>query len=514
MRIHFFFRTTALFLIFLMLLTAVACGKGNVPAEPTTAMTTSAAISETALATNEVTTAATTLYADNLPADLNYNGEVVTFIYREEIAGEFWAESVTGDIVNDAIHKSILSVEERLGVDIQAVLRKGHTKDVRTEYNNHIINQIMAGDDTYDWVDMMVAYSGGQAQTGAYCNLLTLNHLDLEQPWYISGLEEDISIADRLFFVIGDASLGYLKSAFCIYYNRDLAKNLQVEDMEALALDGKWTFEKVMQIAQQGAQDLNGDGKYDLSDQLGFVSHDSNHPRGFIGSTGMHLMTKKEDGSHAYTFGSDRDHAVCTVISTLQNDTPGSYFFNGSNSTPSKVSDYNQISEFFVSGRILMITAEMDDVIACGYHTMEDEYGVLPYPKYEENQAQYSTLSRTIHNSFLMPITCPDPEMAAAVLEALGSSKYATVMPTYFETALKTKYSYDTTASKIFDIIHDSMGLEFGYVYSNTLNSAPIAAYTNVLKNINSFASSIKAQGNMIGKLYDKMIETIHEKCE
>ena len=182
MRIHFFFRTTALFLIFLMLLTAVACVKGNVPAEPTTAMTTSAAIFETASATNEVTTAATTLYADNLPADLNYNGEVVTFIYREEIAGEFWAESVTGDIVNDAIHKSILSVEERLGVDIQAVLRKGHTKDVRTEYNNHIINQIMAGDDTYDWVDMMVAYSGGQAQTGAYCNLLTLNHLDLEQP--------------------------------------------------------------------------------------------------------------------------------------------------------------------------------------------------------------------------------------------------------------------------------------------------------------------------------------------
>lgn len=515
MKTKLFSRALAMMLASVMLLSALACGKSGETTDTTTAATTAAATE----ATGETTTNAVEddpvdpATKDDLPADLNYNGAVVTFLYREELVSDFWAEGQTGDLVNDAIFTSIASVEERLNVDIQTVLRKGNDNNVRTEYNNHITNQILAGDSTYDWTDALINFGGTLASNGTFRNLLNVEYLNLDKPWYIPNMEEDISIAGRLFFVSGDASLGYLKSAFCIYYNRDMAKNLNIEDVEALALDGKWTIEKVAQIAQQGAQDLDGDGKYDLNDQLGFVSRDSNHPRGLIGSTGMQLLSRKDDGSHEYTFGSDRDHSVMTALSDLQNNTPGSYFFGGS-STQSNLSNYNKISEMFIGGKILMVTAEMDHVISCGYHGMEAEYGVLPYPKYEEDQEQYRTLSRTTHNCFLMPITCKDPSMAGAVLEALGSSNYNSVMPAYFEVALKTKYSYDTTASKIFDLIHDSMGMDFGYVYSNALSSQPISVYTNILSNINSFSSSIKAQQKMIAKLYDKLVETINDKCE
>ncbi len=518
MKTKLFSRALALTLALLMLLSAIACGKSNDAngGEPggTTAATTTAA---TGAPTGETTATegedVATGITDDLPADLNYNGAVVTFLYREELASDFWAEGLSGDLVNDAIYESISSVEDRLNVDIQTVLRKGNDNDVRTEYNNHITNQIMAGDSTYDWTDALINFGGTLAQNGGFRNLLNVENINLDKPWYIPNMEEDISIAGRLFFISGDASLGYLKSAFCIYFNRDMASNLNIEDVEALALDGKWTIEKVAQIAQQGAQDLNGDGKFDLDDQLGFVSRDSNHPRGFIGSTGMQLLSRKEDGSHEYTFGSDRDHSVMTALSDLQNNTPGSYFFSGS-STQSNLSNYHKISEMFISGKILMTTAEMDHVISCGYHGMTDEYGVLPYPKYEEDQAEYRTLSRTTHNCFLMPITCKDTAMAGAVLEALGSSNYRTVMPAYFETALKVKYSYDTTASALFDIIHDSMGMDFGYVYSNPLGSQPITVYTNILKTIGSFSSAIKAQQKVIAKQYTTLVDTINEKCE
>ena len=516
MKTKLFSRALALVLVSLMLLSAIACGKApdetgdtTTTTAATTSATTTAPAGETTATEGE---AVATGITDDLPADLNYNGAVITFLYREELANDFWAEGLNGDLVNDAIYESISSVEDRLNVDIQTVLRKGNDNNVRTEYNNHITNQVMAGDNTYDWTDALINYGGTLAQNGCFHNLLNVENIDLDKPWYIPNMAEDVSIAGRLFFTVGDASLGYLKSAFCIYFNRDLAKNLNIEDVEALALDGKWTIEKVARIAQQAAQDLNGDGKYDLEDQLGFVSRDSNHPRGFIGSTGMQLLSRKEDGTHEYTFGSDRDHSVMTALSDLQNNTPGSYFFGGS-STQSNLSNYNKISEMFISGKILMTTAEMDHVISCGYHGMTDEYGVLPYPKYEENQEEYRTLSRTTHNCFLMPITCKDPAMAGAVLEALGSSNYRTVMPAYFETALKVKYSYDTTASKIFDLIHNSMGMDFGYVYSNPLGSQPITVYTNILKNINTFSSAIKAQQKVIAKQYDKLVETINEKC-
>ena len=506
-----FIRLLSLSLSVLMLFSAIACGKANEESGETTT-----ALPEVTTVTTAQTTAATeatTLYSDDLPEDLNYNGAVVTFLYREELASDFWTDGLTGDLVNDAIYESISSVEDRLNVDIQTVLRRGNDNNVRTEYNNHITNQVMAGDDTYDWTDALINFGGTLAQTGCFRNLLNVQNIDLDQPWYIPNMEEDASIAGRLFFTVGDASLGYLKSAFCIYFNRDLAKNLNIEDVEALALEGKWTIEKVAQIAEQAAQDLNGDGQYGLEDQLGFVSRDSNHPRGFIGSTGMQLLSRKEDGTHEYTFGSDRDHSVMTALSELQNNTPGAYFFSGS-STQSNLSNYHKISEMFISGKILMTTAEMDHVISCGYHGMTDEYGVLPYPKYEEDQAQYRTLSRTTHNCFLMPMACKDSDMAGAVLEALGSSNYRSVTPAYFEVALKVKYSYDTTASRIFDMIHDSMALEFGYVYSNPLGSQPIQVYTNILKTINSFSSAIKAQQKVIAKQYTALVDAINEKCE
>ena len=512
MHTNTFKRILALALAGLMTVTALACGKsGDDTHDATTTASTTATTDATTASTE--TTAATTKYIDDLPEDLTYEGKKVSFLYREEIAGEFWSENINGDIANDAIYDSIMEVEERFGVDIQATLRKGHTTNVRTEYMDHIDNQILAGEPAYDWVDQMIGKAPTRMQTGNFVNLLNLQNLDLSKPWYIPNMEETVSIAGRLFFVSGDASLGYLKSAFCIYVNQKLAENYGAGDLNALVKEGKWTVEKVAQLATQASQDLDSNGLFDLNDQLGFVSHDSNHPRGFIASTGITLFNKNEDGSHSYAFGTDRDHTICTALSTLKMSTPGSYFFNGTNANTNQIADYQKISSMFIGGQIMMISAEMDDVIACGYHEMEDAYGVLPYPKYDEAQENYYTSSRSTHNAFLMPISCPNPEMAAAVLEALSASNYTKVLPNYFELALKTKYSADSETSEIFDIIHDSMILDFGYTYDNAVGN-PVAVFNNVLNNINSFSSTVKAQARMIDKLYTKMVETIESKCE
>lgn len=86
------------------------------------------------------------------------------------------------------------------------------------------------------------------------------------------------------------------------------------------------------------------------------------------------------------------------------------------------------------------MTAEIDDSVS-QLRDMKDAYGILPYPKADENQKEYVSSARNTHNAFSMPITCEDPDMAGAVLEALSSSNHDTVLPAYFETALKKKYA-------------------------------------------------------------------------
>lgn len=333
MKTSYFARLLALILASMLIISSIACGKGQEDHTTDIGDTTADPGMETSDTDTETSAEATTKYLDDLPEDLSYEGKTVTFLYREEIAGEFWAENMTGDVASDAIYESTSEVEERFGIDIQAVLRKGHTTDVRDEYANHIENQVLAGDCAYDWIDMLVGAAPRRTTTGSFLNLLNLENLDLSKPWYIPNMEETVSIADRLYFIAGDASLGYLKTAFCIYYNRDLGDQYGVENLNAVVKSGKWTVEKVMQLATQTCADLNSDGKYDLDDQLGYVRHDNNHPRGFIASTGMQFFIENDDGSHTFVFGSDRDHSVCAALSKLQNETVGAYHTNTSNAS-------------------------------------------------------------------------------------------------------------------------------------------------------------------------------------
>ena len=59
-----------------------------------------------------------------------------------------------------------------------------------------------------------------------------------------------------------------------------------------------------------------------------------------------------------------------------------------------------------------------------------------------------------------MPITCSDPDMAGAVMEALSCDKYNRVLLEYFEIALKTKYIRDSNR-QMYDLIRSTMVLDF-----------------------------------------------------
>ncbi|MBQ2709139.1 MAG: hypothetical protein IJF67_12810, partial [Clostridia bacterium] len=89
-----------------MLASLAACG-GETPSTDTTAPT-----------SLDITLPPETELTDNLPNDLDFNGEKVTFLYREELLPEFYTEEETGDVVDAAVYSSMISVEERLNVDI------------------------------------------------------------------------------------------------------------------------------------------------------------------------------------------------------------------------------------------------------------------------------------------------------------------------------------------------------------------------------------------------------------
>ena len=438
--------------------------------------------------------------ADNLPDDLNFGGETVTFFYRQDIASEFVVEEQTGDVVDDALFNSHMSVEQRLGVNIETVLMPGQNGEDRNTYMAHITNTIMAGDDAYDWVDLMIGNSPIKMQEGIFKNLLDNKYIDVTKPYYLGGLADLVTIDGKLYFISGDASLGYLKDTHCIFYNKSIAEDYDLGNLYEIVEDGQWTLDKAMELSQAVAVDLDGDGVINDNDQLGFRMYDQNHLNGFYAASELHMFTD-EGGEWAFTFGSDRDVSVVEKIRKLLYETPGGILVHNANLGLGK----------FVEGEVLFAVAEFDDAVSW-LRDMQDPYGILPLPKYEASQKNYYTNARGTHNAFSMTTTSANPDAAGAVMEALSASNYKTVTPAYFEVALKTKYTVDDESARMYDIIRSGLVLDFGYTFSNIAGN-PTGVFINSVMNGN-FASRLAEKKESIITTYTTYMETIRENIK
>nr|MBQ4318834.1 hypothetical protein [Clostridia bacterium] len=123
---------------------------------------------------------------------------------------------------------------------------------------------------------------------------------------------------------------------------------------------------------------------------------------------------------------------------------------------------------------------------------MDTDYGLIPYPKFNETQENYSSLVQDTASIITVPRTVSDIDMVSAVIEALSSASYRTVLPAYYEVGLKTKYSRDDASSQMVDLIYGVASTDFAYAYSWSLSNIGHIARTVVGKN-QDFASSYAA---------------------
>ena len=102
---------------------------------------------------------------------------------------------------------------------------------------------------------------------------------------------------------------------------------------------------------------------------------------------------------------------------------------------------------------------------ALNYRAMEPDFGIIPYPKYDETQSNYYSMSDGAHTIMAIPKTITDIERNSIIIEALNAESYKQVIPAYYEIALKVKYSRDEESFAVLDILLDGRTFDFGYVY-------------------------------------------------
>ena len=100
-----------------------------------------------------------------------------------------------------------------------------------------------------------------------------------------------------------------------------------------------------------------------------------------------------------------------------------------------------------------------------------DDYGILPLPKYNQEQEFYASFCRPAMSG--ITISSSDPDASAAVLEALNYYSRDTVVPAYMEKALSRKYVNNENASQIISEVFRNVCCDFVQSWYMVINITP-----------------------------------------
>lgn len=487
----------SILLLLAMMLSAFA-GCSDAPAAEETDTTDPTASAE---AVETVETEEETMYLpDDLPEDLTYDGTTVTtFGWSGPANAEFYVEEMNGEIVNDAIFERNATVSERLDVVLEYTLVPGANPD-RASWVNNISNSITAGDGAYD---IAAGYSMAGASLAAKSMLIDLNtlaHIDFTKPWWPSSLQNEATVAGKLYFCSGDISTYMIYYLYGMYFNKQLISDYSLDNPYNLVKEGTWTLDKLMSMSEGIYVDANGNGTKDLADIYGFETH-STYVDPFYFGSGLRTTTVAEDGLPVLSddFGSEKTHDV--LVKLVE-------FFN-TNDAWLETSSYDNANNLFKEGRAIFIDHEFTLAINHLRNT-EMDYGIVPIPKYDEAQTEYYTVMSFPYSLYGVPIDAKNPDMSAAVMECLASESYRQVSPALFETGFKVKYATDNESAEMFDIIRESVVFDFGRIFNDNFSSKTYSLFRSaVVSGDTNWASIYNANAKSLSKMIAKVVETL-----
>ena len=416
---------------------------------------------------------------------------------------EFEAAEQAGDIIDDALFTRRQKVEERLNVKIQV-----YAANTWENYNsslNDLKKSIQAGDDVYDMVAGWSARIPSLGIEGMFLNLYEVPYIDLDQPWWVQTLRQDLTIGGKLFFVTGDITLTLLQASCVFYFNKKLMTDYSVPDIYQTVLDGRWTIDTMSDYAKMVSGDLDGDNQFGDLDLYGCTITATNDVDGFLQGSDVKMIYRDENDLPVLKMEEEKVGTIVEKIYTFMYETPQvlSYTAEGGEYSAKELAAFKESRALLYPNRLSAAASSLKD--------MDTDYGIIPYPKYDEAQEKYLTRIQDALALMCVPITCQNRERSGAVMEALAAEAYRVVTAPYFEIAMKVKYSRDDISSQMLDLVHDGANLNFASIYNESIGNPWFVMRTLMGSKKSDFASWFAKNQAKIEKALAKCVASFEE---
>ncbi len=479
----------------LLLSSFVACGEKE-PGEtdaPETAANTDTAAADTETETEET---GRTLQ-DEVP-ELNFDGTVFRTIVQDSTLYDIYAAEETGDMLNDAIYYRTRDIEERFNI----VIAPAEELAFR-ELSTKILKSIRAQADEYDMILGQMEETGKDALGGFFRNWYDIPYVDFTKPWWPKSVARDAATVNgKMFVTVSDLCVSYAEQTWGIVFDKDRAVDYGVDGVYDLVREGKWTIDKLMELADSVYTDVNGDGAKDENDYYGYVTADNgclilSYFYGFD-----QRLAVVEDGKVNMVLNTEKSAEICDKIYRLTN-AQGTYKPTDS----SNAGIYN----VFVNENALFCPMELQYVYR-QLRDYENSYGVVPLPKWDEAQSEYYSVCDAGANVMVIPVTAQNIEMIGAVVEALSAYSWRSVMPTYCDIVLNRKSARDPESAEMMELILDSRVIDFAYLYDGW--TGWVFKLAGMTAQEGSFASVYEKNEKAMQNYYDKVLKLFYDDAE
>ena len=132
------------------------------------------------------------------------------------------------------------------------------------------------------------------------------------------------------------------------------------------------------------------------------------------------------------------------------------------------------------------------------------DYGILPGFKADESQEAY--YASYLPNPYGIPVNAGDGEMSALILTALAAEGFKQVLPAYYETAIKNKYSTDEESGEMLDLMLNNVRSDGMFMYGDSAYIYNLWQYT---VSDQGFGSYWKAKQKMLEKNMNSILEAV-----
>ena len=418
-------------------------------------------------------------------------------------------EEMVGDQAPDAAFQRNLDVMNRLNV----ALKYNETDIGFGDVASHFRTLISSGDSTYQLIVNDVYGLTPLTAEGLFYTVDDGKNFDFTQGWWYNDFMTDVSFDTSLrFFLAGDYFIDQIRCTHCLIMNKDIYRDTigDPNDVYNYVLEKTWTFDKFREIIDQCYRDLNGNGVFDKNDQYGHIANDWWGPNiAWIISGDPGFIDRDENGLPLLAVNNERSYELTEKLCGILH----------SDAAAVGLWDEQGTIDAFTAGQALFIGyLRLGSLESEQIRSTDIDIAILPYPMLDELSGDYMTATHDTAELGSIPSTVDpnDLDFISTVVEVLCRETNKQVLPAYYESSLKIKYTRDDTAAQMIDIIHDHYGNGFALTWQSRLSGILMQnTFSSCVENNNTdFASKYKTLEKAANKLLAKYVDQFAELKE